>query len=113
MKGFREWLRERILLYQLRTSGRTDLLQRLSKPVMATYLSLSVLFFVAYHLGLITGAYMNAIAGGFMISLVALGFILVAHGTSVCGKRFAVFYVGLVITIAVLSILFLTPYYLH
>jgi len=110
MKGFREWLREKIIRYQSRTSGRSDWLQRLSKPLLVTSLSLSVLFYAAYHLGLITGVYVGYIGFVYMIVLITLGLILVAHQITVYGRWCAVSFVGLLIVMTLLVFL-LAPWY--
>jgi hypothetical protein len=85
-------------------------LQRLSKPVMATYLSLSVLFFAAYRLGLMTGAYVGEIGFVYMIVLISLGLIVVAHQITVYGRWCAVFFVGLLIVMTLLIFLFMPRY---
>jgi hypothetical protein len=111
MKGFREWLREKILFHYSRTRGRSDWLQRLSRPAMLAYLSLSVMFFVEYRLGLMTGAYVAYVGFVYMILLITLGSIVVVHQITVYGKWYAVFFIGLLIVMTLLIFLF-TPRYL-
>jgi hypothetical protein len=111
MGTIREWFREKIIRYQRRSSERRDWLQRLSRPVLVTYLSLTVLYFAAYHSGLMTGVYMGNIQFLYMIALISLGLIILANQITVYGRSYAVFFIGLLIVMTLIIFLF-TPRYL-
>jgi len=83
----------------------------LSKPAMVTYLSLSVLFFAAYHLGLMTGVYVAYIGFVYMILLISLGSVVVVHQITVYGKWYAIFFAG-VLVVMILLVFLIMPWYL-